>query len=221
MDLKLRDVAKILQVSEKTIYRWIKDNKIPYYRINHQYRFRTDEIDQWAVVNKIDFTGQPDRSENSTPITIVQNLQEGGIYYHVSGKDVHEVLANSVELLNLPSGLKADEFLTGLINREEMASTGVGNGIAFPHPRNPVVPDITSERMFLCFLHESVDFNALDGKPVNILFIILSADQTRHLRLLAKLSHLCRRHDFVKLLQKVPLRNDIFSYLGKQENNPD
>jgi len=53
MDLKMKDVAELLQVSEKTIYRWIGENKIPAYRINHQYRFNLAEINEWVLQNKI------------------------------------------------------------------------------------------------------------------------------------------------------------------------
>lgn len=53
MDLKLKDVADLLNVSEITIRRWLADGKIPAYRINHQYRFSSKEIDKWIQTHKV------------------------------------------------------------------------------------------------------------------------------------------------------------------------
>ena len=49
MDLKLKDVTELLNISEATIKRWISDGKIPYYRLNNQYRFSRSEIETWVL----------------------------------------------------------------------------------------------------------------------------------------------------------------------------
>lgn len=54
MDLKIKDVADLLNVSETTIRRWLSDGKIPAYRINHQYRFNRLEIEDWVMSQKLD-----------------------------------------------------------------------------------------------------------------------------------------------------------------------
>ena len=56
MDLKIKDIVDLLQVSEKTVYRWIKEKKIPCYRINHQYRFNRSEINEWILSSKIELS---------------------------------------------------------------------------------------------------------------------------------------------------------------------
>jgi len=52
MDLKLKEVALMLCVSQTTIYRWIKAEAIPYYRIKEQYRFKKEEIEAWIESNR-------------------------------------------------------------------------------------------------------------------------------------------------------------------------
>jgi excisionase family DNA binding protein len=54
MDLKIKDVADLLNVSESTIRRWIAEGKIPAYLINHQYRFSRTEIENWVMNHKLD-----------------------------------------------------------------------------------------------------------------------------------------------------------------------
>ncbi|MEA2011705.1 MAG: PTS sugar transporter subunit IIA [Verrucomicrobiota bacterium] len=218
MDLKVKDIAELLQVSEKTIYRWINKNKIPYYKINHQYRFKTDDINKWSVRNKYDLDRSTNEEEDfSEPVLISKFLKNGGIFYNIEGENLSDVLLNSVELLNLPVSLDKKFFLSKLEVRESMTSTAVGRGIAFPHPRNPLIRDIKEEALFLCFLHKPIEFNALDKIPVSVLFILLSFNQTRHLRLMSKLSYLCRQKDFTTLIKKQPLREDLFSLIERFE----
>ena len=53
MDLKIKEVAELLNVSETTIRRWLADGKIPAYKINHQYRFNRAEIEHWVLGQKL------------------------------------------------------------------------------------------------------------------------------------------------------------------------
>jgi PTS system nitrogen regulatory IIA component len=63
MDLKIKDVAELLHVSEKTIRRWLADGKIPAYRLNHQYRFSRIEIENWMMSYKL----KSSKDEGITP----------------------------------------------------------------------------------------------------------------------------------------------------------
>ncbi|MCF6174561.1 MAG: PTS sugar transporter subunit IIA [Victivallaceae bacterium] len=221
MDLKLKEVAKLLQVSEKTIYRWIQEEKIPYYRINHQYRFRTDDLHRWSLNNEkyrlaINSSKPVDEAPSSIetePVSLFNNLKTGGIFYNITGSNVTAVLESAIEVINCPADLTRETILTKLNEREGMASTAIGDGIAFPHPRIPLIKNIADESVSLCFLHKPVDFSAIDNKPVEIMFIILSADQTRHLQLIAKLSYFCRQPEFIDLLKRQALREDLYKYL--------
>ena len=214
MDLKLKDVATLLQVSQKTIYRWINEGKIPFYRINHQYRFKTNDLQRWSLGSKYSFQLEDASSDiMEQPVSLLSSLQKGGIFYNISGSSVTEILQQSVEMINLPPNVDANILLHKLKDREAMASTAIGDGIAFPHPRTPLVENIADETVSLCFLNKPINFNAIDDKPVGVIFIILSADQTRHLRLLAKLSYFCRQPEFIKLLKQQALREDLYNYL--------
>ena len=213
MDLKLKEVAELLQVSQKTIYRWVKDKKIPCCRINHQYRFRSDEINQWAVSNKYEI-GEVASDNNSTePVTLSHSLGNGGIYYHVDGDDMTEVLADAIELINIPVGVDQKTVLAHLLRREEMAPTAVGSGIAFPHPRTPIVAEPGSESLSICFLNRAISGYSLDDIPIHTIIIILSSTQERHLRLLSRLSFICRQDKFIKLMENQALRGEIMDYV--------
>lgn len=91
-------------------------------------------------------------------------------------------------------GLKADEVLHALLEREAEGSTGVGQGVAVPHAQLDGLPDL---RAVFVRLEAPVDFDAVDGKPVDLLFALFAptGDSAVHLRALARVSRLLRRAD--------------------------
>ena len=220
VDLKIKDVAELLQVSEKTIYRWIKENKIPSMRINWQYRFNRDAINEWVLKNNIS-VAEPifDETESTKKADIVECLRKGGIHYKVAGSTVEEILKNAVALINAPPGLDKETIVWHLLKREAMMTTALGSGIAIPHPRTPLISDISCESVSMCFLNGPVDFKALDNMPVSVLFIVLSANQPRHLQILSQISHLCRKDGFMELIKRQALREEIFDYAGKEKKS--
>ncbi len=67
-------------------------------------------------------------------------------------------------------GLTADEVMTEIAKREELGSTGVGNGVALPHAR---LRGLRTPFGLLARLHSGIDFDAIDGEPVDIVFFLL------------------------------------------------
>ena len=81
MDLKIKDVADLLNVSETTIRRWLAEGKIPAYRINHQYRFSRYEIQDWVMSHKLGhyiFHISPTRTSTSKRRKKEAALPKGG-----------------------------------------------------------------------------------------------------------------------------------------------
>jgi PTS system nitrogen regulatory IIA component len=72
--------------------------------------------------------------------------------------------------------LPPDHILAELSKREELGSTGVGNGIAIPHAR---FPEIDKAFGMLLRLRQPIDFDALDGKPIDLVFLLLLPESTK------------------------------------------
>jgi PTS system nitrogen regulatory IIA component len=141
MDLSVQDSAQLLSVSEKTIYRWVKQGKLPAYRVNEQYRFNRAELLEWATSQRVkvsaDIFNEP--HNGTPPVKLIDSLKAGGIHYRVGGKEKADVLHSVVELMPLPDLVDRQFLLQVLLARESLGSTAVGRGIALPHVRNPVV----------------------------------------------------------------------------------
>ena len=216
MNLSVKDAARLLSVSEKTIYRWIKQGLIPVYRVSNQHRFNQAELLEWATSRRMGILPEAflDPEDASTPLPRLSDaLSEGGVVYRLEGRTRNEVLGNLVNNLRLPEGLDCDYLLRVLIAREKIASTGLGDGIALPHPRSPGLLHTTQPTVTLAFLEHPVDFKALDGHPVRALFCVLSPTLRSHLHLLSMLGFALSDPAFRTTIHEEASRETIFEAL--------
>jgi nitrogen PTS system EIIA component len=220
MNLSVRDAATLLNVSEKTIYRWIKQQAVPAYRVQEQYRFTRAELLEWATSRRLNVSSEillePETEGQPIP-SLVAALEVGGVFYRVSGTDKEGALREVVQLLRLPEEVDRDFLLRALLAREAITPTAVGGGIAIPHVRNPVVLHVGRPSVALCFLEQPIDFGAWDGKPVGTLFTIISPTTRAHLHLMAKLSFVLRAAGVRNAIRRQESRQDILHQIGRAE----
>ena len=190
MELTVRDSARLLKVSEKTIYQWVKQGTLPAYRVNEQYRFNRAELLEWATAQRVNVSAEifTEPKSGGATVALADALRAGGIHYRVGGADKRAVLQAAVEFMPLPDEVNRHFVLEVFLARESLGSTAIGNGIAVPHVRSPVVMHVTQPMITLCFLEQPVDFGAIDGQPVGTLFTMLSPTVRAHLNVLARLS---------------------------------
>jgi PTS system nitrogen regulatory IIA component len=211
MQLTVRDVSKLLTVSEKTVYRWVKQGVLPAYRVNEQYRFNRAELLEWATSRRMNVSAAVfEEPESDAPIPgLGEALRAGGVFYRLAGKDKESVLRAAVEHLRLPEEVDREFLLRVLLARENLQSTGIGDGIAIPHVRNPIVLHVARPMVTLCFLEKPIEFGALDGKPVQVLFTMVSPTVRAHLRLLSRLSFALHDAGFKKAVLRQASRDEI------------
>lgn len=205
MRLTVQDVAKLLNVSEKEIHKWVKSGDIPSYRLKEQYRFSKSEIIEWAATRhiKVSHSELSSRSGSSKKLpSVLDAIASGGVFYDVEGDDVSSVLRSVVDLLKLPEDVDRKFLHKILLAREKAGSTGVGEGIAIPHVRNPIILNDATPIVALCFLKKQIDFGAVDGVPVSVLFTIISPTIQIHLHLLSRLSFLLHDKNLKSAIQK-------------------
>jgi nitrogen PTS system EIIA component len=218
MDLKMKDIIDLFDVPEKTILQWIEEKRMPSYRIKNQYYFNKAEVNEWILKNNIAVSEKIlDLSLTNRPVSLIGLVKRGDVHYDVKGRTVRDVINEVVKTIPLPKSTDRDTVLASLLQREEMMTTAVGKGIALPHPRNPIISDIDDEGISVCFLKHEVDYGALDGVPVHILFIIISSNAKRHLEILSKISFLCRQEEFLAMMKDTPKKKEFLCYVERVE----
>lgn len=195
MHLTLRQAAGYLGVSEPTARRWISERGLPVHAANERLYLNAIELWEWAVEHGVaasrSLLEHARRAPDSVP-PLSDLLRAGGIVYDIEAADKRAVLRAFVARLPLPPEQDRVTLVSVLEAREAMGSTGVGEGIAIPHVRNPIVLHVDHPFVSLCLLGRPVDFDAIDGKPVHALFMVVSPTVPVHLRILAQLGFVLR-----------------------------
>jgi PTS system nitrogen regulatory IIA component len=235
MDLKIKDVIELLGVSETTIRRWLADGKIPAYRINQQYRFSRTEIENWVMSRKIGRNGSsvPFKDTSMGQHAIEQGCQakggskhfglyraihKGGVLYDVPGATKEEVIQNTMKMVATDLALDAEGIAALLLDREALQPTSLSNGIAIPHTRDFLL-NAHYDAVTVAFSSQPLQYGALDGKPVDILFFLFACDDKRHLHLLAKIAHLGNNPEILKFLQSRPAKDKLLAYIKDWESS--
>jgi PTS system nitrogen regulatory IIA component len=191
MQLSIRDLTKLLSADESTVSRWIKQRGLPAQWVGGQYRINRAELLEWATANNIrvslELFDSLEADAEAVP-SLVEALQAGGMHYQLQASSKADALRALVQVLPLPDDVDRERLLRLFLAREASASTAIGDGIAIPHVRNPIVLNVMRPAMTLAFLSQAVDFGALDGKPVHVLFSNICPTNRSHLQLLSRLS---------------------------------
>ncbi len=220
MKLTVRDASSLLGISEKTVYRWISQGTIPAYRVNDQYRFNRYELLEWATSRRISVSPEifhePESAGTPMP-TLADALETGGVVYRVGGTERESVLRAVIQSLRLPEEVDTEFLFRVLLAREMLGSTAIGDGIAIPHVRNPIVLHVTRPSITLCYLERPVDFGALDGKPVSVLFTTISPTVRAHLHLLSRLTFSLRDDQLRGVILRQATREEIFREIRRVE----
>jgi PTS system nitrogen regulatory IIA component len=113
-------------------------------------------------------------------------------------------------------GIDRKQLLEKILEREKLGSTGIGGGIAIPHAKLKAV-----ENIMVVFGRSGrgVNFNALDGKPVHIFFLLVARDENfgAHLKLLARISRILKNPSFRKRLLEAGDAESIYQIIREQD----
>lgn len=225
MDLTVRDAAGLLHVSENAVYRWIHDGTLPSYRVNDKYRLNRVELLEWATARNMKLSPQIFGQEQGPgcppqglpPRLLSDAVRAGGVIYDLAGADKASVLAALCQSLVLPEQVDRQELHGVLLAREALGSTAIGRGIAIPHPRSPLILGVKTPSVTLAFLKQPVEFGALDGRPVSVLFTIISTTIRIHLQLLSRLMLALQDETLAQLLQERSAQDRLLTALGSIE----
>lgn len=148
---------------------------------------------------------------------ITDILDKRSIELDLQATEKDEVLGELVELLAKvkPIGDKK-VILKALVDRENLGSTGIGQGIAIPHGKTDKVTELMA---FLGISKKGVNFEALDGEPVYIFFLLIAPKESAgpHLKALARISRLLRDSYLCQLIRRARNADEIYRIIQQEE----
>ena len=216
--LSVREAAEVLGISQKTVYRWIKDGRLPSHRLGGQHFLERTEVNNLLIREGLGPVPNPaQETEYDEDVSLHEMLTKGGVFYRISGLAKKEVLRNALNLVKGVDESVSDPLFQMFVAREELASTGIGDHIAIPHARGSLVGYISQPLLSLSFLETPIDYGALDGKPVYALFLLVSPNVRTHLRILARLSFCLRSPEFKQAILSQASRETILNTLAQTE----
>ncbi len=237
MDLKIKDVAELLNVSQATIRRWLSKGKIPAYRLYHQYRFSRIEIENWMMScrlkqNQSDFTysqeeqiypikalldDEIEKKKGMQHFSLYRSINRGGVIINLEAKTKNEVIVQTMDRTASMLSLDVNVLTELLIDREKLMPTALNHGIAVPHARDFLLKG-SVDMITVVFLKQPIEWGALDDKPVHTLFFLFATDDKRHLQLLTKLAHLSSNEEALELFQSRPDKKELLEYIKNWES---
>jgi len=112
-----------------------------------------------------------------------------------------------------------EEVLRAVREREAVLSTGIGNGVAIPHGKSPLVPELV---MAAGCTAAPVEFDSLDGQPVQLLFMLVGPETAAgpHIKALSRISRLIRRDSIREKLANAKTPEEFYQSLREAEANP-
>ena len=192
--MTIKQLAGYLNLNERTVLRLVTDGALPGMKLGNQWRFRKAMIDTWLDDQMLGVT--PRLVDKPTQVVSARAMLELASCFEVSHilPEVKATTKNGVveELAGLAAelGLVRDKtwFMGALIERENVMPSATGRGVAFLHTmqRNP--QQVTRPFMVLGRSKSGIDFDALDGKPTHLFFVLGLKMNELHLPWLAKLS---------------------------------
>jgi nitrogen PTS system EIIA component len=113
-------------------------------------------------------------------------------------------------------GVTKDDLVKVLVERERLASTAIGEGIAIPHGKLDSVGKLVA-----CVgrAREGIDFDSMDGRPTHLFFVLVAPENSTgvHLKALARISRLFKDTDFRTRLMAAPDASDMFKIIAEED----
>ncbi len=132
--------------------------------------------------------------DRSHKVHIGDYLEPAGVLLELRSRQRDDALKELIEHVPVLAGRPADQqrLFEALKEREELCSTGVGDGVAIPHARNALIGLVDRPVMVFGRKSAGLPFGSIDGAPVKLLFLVVAPTVTAHLQTLARLGRLLR-----------------------------
>ncbi len=221
--MTIKQLAGYLNLNERTVLRLVSDGALPGVKVGNQWRFRKAMIDTWIDDQMLGVT--PRMVDEPVPVVPARAMLELASCFDVShilpqmkaatkNEAIEELAELAAEL-----GLVRDKtwFMGALIERENIMPSATGKGVAFLHTMRRTPQQVTRPFMVLGRSRSGIDFDALDGKPTHLFFVLGLKVNELHLPWLSKLASMFATRQAVDSVLEVGDAKAIFEVIAASE----
>jgi PTS system nitrogen regulatory IIA component len=206
------ETARFLRVAEDTLERWVRQGLIRSLD-RHGHDFDRDELARWARDRGMridpDQALQPGKKEAA----LVGAIERGAVTAGVKATSARNAIQVAIESLSQLSPRLRARLLGEVLERERMASTALGEGIAVPHPREPLGDALEQPLISLVLLDTPLDWAAIDGELVYTVALLASPTASAHLEILSQIGRAVRFAEVGRLLRSRPAKSVLIDGL--------
>jgi PTS system nitrogen regulatory IIA component len=186
------EVAAYLKLPETAIHKLAAKGALPAVDINGDWRFKKSALDKFLADQlkspRTTELAEQAASSHQKSFLLTDCMREDSVAMRLAATSRDGVLRDLVGLTPIASEHFRRTLFEALKAREDLCSTGVGEGVAIPHARNAMVGLVSKPVIAFGRHQKGIEFGALDGKPVHLFFLLCAPNVRLHLQLLAKLS---------------------------------
>ena len=215
--MTLAEVAQYLKLGERTVLKMVHAGEIPGARIGNQWRFIGSVVDQWLKSK----TGAPIPSglsrlieEDDSEVPLSRLVRPGYILLDLKPDTVRGVLNQLVHPFMGRGDItqrESEQMERDLLRREEIQSTAVGKGVAFPHLRSPELSPIPGPLVLVGRCPEGSNFGSSDGRLTRLFFLVATNSVVVHLRILARITHAVEHTKIGPVLLQAETEDDVLA----------
>ena len=209
----LDELAKHLGQDRNKLEKLVNRGRIPGRKVGGEWQFHQTEITLWLEQEmreysipdliKMEQSHPPQEIDSQRPVSSL--LHPETVEVPLEARTKRSVLESLVETAGHTWKLwEPNAILKAVQDREEVMSTGFENGVAIPHPRNPL-PDVQEESIIAYGRTQSgIVFGGPKGVLTDIFFLVLCRDSSTHLHVLARLGRMLQQTEFLDQLRSAP-----------------
>lgn len=209
--LDVSEAARLLHVSERTIRRWLRQGLLC--GSSAGAGIDRGELMRWAQEHDITIGSRRPLPPKPSSDLLAEAVERGAVTLDRDPASAAEAIEMTIAAVPGLDEQQRQALLADVLERERMASTALGHGVALPHPRKPPAHLFDQPVISVCFPERPLDWAALDGGPVTSVFLLLSSSAPIHLQILARVAFALRSRDFREFLGTRPDRERLVQHL--------
>ena len=209
----IKEVAEYLHLNTADIEKLVKRDEIPHIRQGERVTFRRQDIDSWASQRILNLSHAHLADYHALSSKRAQEVSDGaalmpsmvstaGICVDLPSRTRSSIIRAMVALAET-TGLLSDpaDLLAAIEEREQLCSTALPGGVALLHPRHHAPYIATESFIVIGRTVQPVHFNAPDGKPTDLFFLVCCLEDRLHLHTLARLCTLYQKTDLLNAMR--------------------